>query len=192
MSDVWFISDTHFSHRLVADIRGFTSPEAHDEHVVDVWNSHVARNDIVWHMGDVGMGRLSRFAGTVDRLHGSHIHLVTGNHDECAPGVNRDAHKHQRAWMEHFGSVQPFARRRVNGHPVVMSHYPYSGEGDRDQPDRYREFRLRNEGVALIHGHTHDEGQRVSFDDGTAMVHVGFDAWGRPVHIDEVAAAVGN
>lgn len=182
---VYFTSDTHFSHLLPAQHRGFTTSEEHDEHVVETWNKVVRPDDTVWHLGDVAMGGPARWAHYIDRLNGS-IHLIAGNHDPVHP-MHRDSHQKQRAWLEHFASVQTMARRRLGGvHTVMLSHFPYSGEGQRNMADRHTQYRLRNEGMPLIHGHTHDPDQRLSFDKNTPMVHVGWDAWGRPVSLDEV------
>lgn len=185
MAAVWFTSDTHFCHHLVASLRGFTTTEEHDQHVVETWNAHVRPDDVVWHLGDVSMGGPQRFGPYVERLNGT-IHLIAGNHDGVHP-MHRNATSKQRAWLTHFRSIQTMARRRVNAQSVLLSHFPYTGEGKRDMADRHVQYRLRNEGTALIHGHTHDDTQRLSFDEATPTVHVGWDAWNRPVHIDEVA-----
>src|SRR5262245_15658637 len=123
--DVWFTADTHFDHQLVAGLRGFETPAEHDAFVVERWNATVRPNDQVWHLGDVGMGRLARFADTLRQLNGE-IHLITGNHDEPWPGL-RQSYRRQRAWLEHFATVQAFARRRIEGQNVLLSHFPYEG-----------------------------------------------------------------
>lgn len=189
MSRVFLTSDTHFDHRLVASLRGYGSPVEHDVATVESWNSVVGGRDTVWHLGDVGMGPMRRWKGSVSALNGT-IHLVTGNHDEAAPGVSRKAQKVQREWLEVFASVQPFARIRRGDKNILLSHYPYSGEGSREFEDRYAEYRLRNEGFPLVHGHTHDAKQRLSHDQGTPMFHVGWDAWRRPVELEEVLEAL--
>lgn len=184
MGDVFLTSDTHFDHELVAGLRGFASPAEHDAHVVEVWNSTVRERDTVWHLGDVGMGPLRRWRASVEALNGT-IHLVTGNHDTVAPGVSRRAHRDQREWMEVFASIQPFARLRRGREHLLLSHFPYSGEGSRDMEERFTQYRLRNEGLPLAHGHTHGR-ERFSLDGGTRMVHVGWDAWNAPVPLDTV------
>ncbi|WP_019808835.1 metallophosphoesterase family protein [Saccharomonospora halophila] len=178
---VWFTSDTHFDHRLVAGNRGFAAPAEHDAALVDNWNDLVGPDDEVWHLGDLGMGDPARWVDTVRRLHGR-IHLVTGNHDRCAPGVRRDAHRHQRAWLEFLTSVQPFARRRLDGHTVLLSHYPYVG--DHTATDRYRQWRLPDLGDRLLHGHVHSTDRLHG-----RQLHVGLDAWElRPVAAEEITA----
>lgn len=194
MSNVWFTSDTHFDHRLVAKHRGFTLPDgttpdppAHDAFLVEVWNHHVSPKDTVFHLGDVSIGSLSRSAPWLAQLNGT-IHLIAGNHDAVHP-MNRDSFKKQRAWLEHFASIQTGARRKFNGQEFLLSHFPFDGEGARTGPDRHTQWRLRDEGLPLVHGHTHDPEQRLSFSaNGTPMLHVGWDAWGRPVAQEEAAS----
>lgn len=199
MGTVWFTSDTHFRHRLVAKYRGFTSTgdageltgdiDAHDKAVVGNWNRVVDRSDTVWLLGDVGMGRPEAFWPYVDALAGE-IHLISGNHDAVWPG-HRDAHKHQREWLDHFASVQAFVRRKIAGEQVLLSHFPY--DGDHTAEERYPQYRLPDLGSWLLHGHTHSTERRGPFrlpvcgfgeepQPRGRQLHVGLDAWdGAPV-----------
>jgi calcineurin-like phosphoesterase family protein len=151
VSAVWFSSDTHFLHAMVAGKRGFASSAEHDEAVTERWNRLVRPGDLVWHLGDVGLGNETRVLEQAARLNGRK-QLVTGNHDPCWPG-HRDSRKHQRRWLEVFESVQPFAKIRLDGRHALLSHFPY--EGDHTGEDRATQYRLRDEGAWLIHGHTH-------------------------------------
>jgi len=185
---VWFTADTHFSHELVAGLRGFDSAEEHDRHVVEVWNSMIEDGDVVWHLGDVSIsGSLRRWTPWVAHLNGTR-HLIAGNHDGCHP-MHRNSHKMQADYLMHFDSVQTMARRRIEGREVLLSHFPYDGDHTEDQ--RMTQYRLRNQGVPLLHGHTHSA-EKVTFAPGsTRQVHVGWDAWKRPVSLQEVALLLG-
>lgn len=178
----WFTSDTHFRHAMVAELRGFATAGEHDEAIIANWNDWVDPGDTVWHLGDVGMSR--GFLPLVDRLHGT-IHLITGNHDAVWPG-HRDSHKRQREWLGHFASVQAFARRKIAGRHVLLSHFPY--EGDHTAEDRHEQYRLRDEGLWLLHGHTH--WQHIQWHDGR-QVHVGLDAWDlRPLALSDLERVI--
>jgi calcineurin-like phosphoesterase family protein len=107
-------------------------------------------------------------------------HLIAGNHDPCHP-MHRDAHKWQAAYLQVFASVQPFARRRIRNQDVLLSHFPYVK--DRHEA-RYMQYRLRDEGAWLLHGHTHQSEQRREGRE----IHVGLDAWDlTPVSLDTIA-----
>lgn len=174
---VWFTSDLHFGHRFVAGLRGFDTPEEHDAHLVDQWTRRVGKNDQVWVLGDLAVSSPTAALALVDSLPGVK-HFIAGNHDPCHP-MHRDSHRWQRRYMDVFASVQPFARRRINGAEVLLSHFPYAK--DRHE-SRYMQYRLRDEGAWLLHGHTHDAEQRVEGRE----VHVGVDAWDFapvPIHV---------
>ncbi|MFS0643854.1 hypothetical protein [Siminovitchia sp. 179-K 8D1 HS] len=51
---VYFISDTHFSHRKILDFenRLYSSVEEMDECMIENWSSTITDNDIVYHLGD--------------------------------------------------------------------------------------------------------------------------------------------
>jgi len=180
---VWALSDSHFRHAMVAEKRGFESRDAHDEHIIASVNRLVKPDDILWHMGDVGLGKDEEILEYAARLNGRK-QLITGNHDRSWPG-DRDSRKVQKRWLEVFESVQAFARTRFSGVPVLLSHFPY--HGDHTVNERHTQYRLRDEGAWLLHGHTH------SSDKGGKdhMIHVGLDAWGlKPVSEGEIASMI--
>lgn len=185
MGGVFYSSDTHFLHAFVSGLRGFASPDEHDEAVIANWNAAVRPGDMVWHLGDVGVGNEARILGQAARLNGVK-HLIAGNHDRCWPG-HREARKRQRAWLEVFESVQAFTKTRIDGRTVLLSHLPYEGAGDHTAEERYPQFRLPDLGEWLVHGHTHQPEQV----DGPRSVHAGLDAWGlRPVSEGEIDALI--
>lgn len=182
---IWFTADTHFGHKAMARTgkgwRPFDTLAEHDEHLIQQWNASVRPGDQVWHLGDVGMGHEQSTLACVARLNGTK-HLIAGNHDPVWSG-HRQSHRHQRAWMSLFESVQTFARRRIGkGENFLLSHFPYSG--DHVSEDRFAEFRLRDTGLWLLHGHVHDE-----WAVRGRQVNVGVDVrcW-RPVSLDEVVS----
>jgi calcineurin-like phosphoesterase family protein len=179
---VWFTSDLHFGHRKVAEVRGFETTEQHDEALVDHWEDRVRDADDVWILGDLAASSPTYALGVLAALPGRK-HLISGNHDRTHP-MHRDAHNWQRRYLEVFESVQPFARRRIEGEEVLLSHFPY--ERDRAEP-RHLQYRLRDEGLPLLHGHTHGRERLTTtlVEDAQGLsvrtrveVHVGLDAWG--------------
>jgi calcineurin-like phosphoesterase family protein len=176
---VWFTSDLHLGHRLVAGLRGFNNVEDHDAAIVKGWDRLIRKDDDVWVLGDLCASAPDHALSLIASMRGRK-HLVSGNHDRCHP-MHRDAHNQQRRYLEVFHSVQPFARRKVAGRDVLLSHFPY--ERDREEP-RYMQYRLRDEGAWLFHGHLHTEDQGVGRE-----IHVGVDAWGlTPVDLDTLVA----
>lgn len=184
MGAVWFTSDLHLGHRFVAGLRGFDCVEDHDTHLMQQWESRVTDGDQVWVLGDLAVSRPTQALAIIRSLPGIK-HFISGNHDGCHP-MHRDAHKRTPEYLTAFASVQPFARRKIHGQDVLLSHFPYAK--DRHEA-RYMQYRLRDEGAWLLHGHTHQADQR---QEGRE-IHVGVDAWDfAPVSLHTVEAIIGG
>ena len=187
----FFTSDPHLWHPLVAGLRGFADPAEWSEQFAQTWREQVGRNDVVWVLGDLALGKWREALQLVADLPGTK-HLVSGNHDKCWPG-DIDGARHQRAYLEVFETVGPFARKKVAGRKVSLSHFPI--EGDHTETSRADQWRLRPFDGVLLHGHTHGPEVLTTFQSGeftTTQIHVGLDAWDlRLVSEDEVAALCG-
>lgn len=176
MTKTWFTSDLHVGDPFVADLRGFSSTAAHDGRLSHSWDLQVGLEDKVWVLGDISSGKdeeeqLNALRWIADRP--GRKYLITGNHDGAHPR-HHDSYRWQKRYLQVFECVQPFARRRVGHHRVLLSHFPYAGDGEglRDMPERYTQFRLPNFGDWLLHGHTH-----CSEKVRSRSIHVGPDAW---------------
>jgi len=85
--NLWFISDTHFSHENIlrfskpdgTPLRWFHSAEEMDETMIERWNAVVRPQDHIYHLGDVALNKPS-MERIMPRLNG-HKRLVRGNHD---------------------------------------------------------------------------------------------------------------
>jgi calcineurin-like phosphoesterase family protein len=188
--EVYYTSDTHWNHQsmVIYGWRPFSTVEDMNDMLLTAWNEQVRPKDIVFHLGDWAMGNAAAGLEFVRKVHGT-VHLITGNHD--APWVgHRDALKVQRQWLDAgFASISPFARRRIYGRNVLLSHFPYEGDHRTDKigEDRFNQYRLRDEGLPLLHGHVHDL-WRVR----GRQINVGVDVWAwAPVHQDMLAPIVG-
>lgn len=157
----YWIADLHLGHEKVAKIRGFDSVAEHDSVIVKQLSGLVT-GDQVWVLGDISSGKPEDedyALATLGNIHlhiGVDFHLIAGNHDSVS-SIHRNGYKKQHEWFEAFESIQQFGRIKLNGHHVLMSHYPYarSGDGPGRGEGRYNEFRLPDVGAPLIHGHTH-------------------------------------
>lgn len=153
----YWIADLHLGHEKVAKLRGFANTAEHDAYLLKQLD-RLDYDDELWILGDISSGRPEgeEYAlNCIDPLQ-THKHLIAGNHDSVS-SIHRNGYKKQREWLEVFESVQQFGRIRLNGMNVLMSHYPYarSGDGPGRGEARYREYRLPDTGLPLIHGHTH-------------------------------------
>lgn len=176
---IYYTSDWHLGHLKLAQFRGFETVEEHDEMIIANHNE-VVRNDddIVYVAGDITLssGNLPKVA----RMRGRRV-LVAGNHDAVHP-MHRDAWKHMAKWSEYFEGILPYARRIAAGQEFLISHLPYSG--DHTDEERGMQYRLRNLGMPIVHGHVHST-QVVTWDrtliEGQIVdvpqIHIGLDAW---------------
>lgn len=157
--------------------------EAYDEALIANWNKVIEPwADVeVWVLGDLTLRDPKLIWDKVDRLRGVK-HFLLGNHDRPWPG-NRGGHKHYGEYLEHFETVSLFASLRMEGQQVTLAHCPYTGDRG---PERESQWRLRDVGNPVIHGHTHSKERLSRTERGTLQIHVGLDAW----HLKPVHAAV--
>lgn len=184
----WYTSDLHIGHEKVARLRGFETVEEHDAHVAKMWDERVGINDVVFVLGDIGLTQFeSRVFPWFQERPARALHLVAGNHDPVHPSRS-GALKEQRKWLKVFDTINPYLIRKIEGHRVALSHFPYRSYGDGNDHGeplngRFAEWRVDEElGLPLLHGHTHETFVYTADN----MLHVGWDAWGAPVHESEV------
>lgn len=187
MTARYYWSDLHLGHQKVAEIRGFKTVEGHDEFLMDSWQSTVSPQDHVWILGDISSGGSdgeSKALELIKSLNGTK-HLIAGNHDSVS-SIHRDSWKHQEKFRDVFASVENFARHRIAKTEVLLSHFPYEGDHS-GKEERYSQYRLKDLGSFLIHGHVHDEWLACESAKGSVMLNVGVDKWSTPVHLDKIS-----
>lgn len=191
MTTTWFSADLHLGHKLVSGLRGFGTTDEHDHAVLGNLSHRLARGDSLWVLGDISSGTKSSQLAALARLdelvgdNGVDLHFIAGNHDGVHP-LHRNSLKWDAEYRKVFQSVQPFARRRLAGQKVWLSHFPWRGGGDHTESQRYETVRLNDDGTSwLLHGHTHSSEK---FDPERRMIQVGLDAWDlEPVSIHAIS-----
>lgn len=140
-----------------------------DDDLIARWNAVVRPRDIVWVLGDYALGDPDRALAYLPSLNGRK-RLVTGNHDRAWVG-HRSAHRYTGDYLDAgFELVTPWARARLAGQDVLLSHFPYTG--DHTPKDRFPEYRLPDVGKWLIHGHVHN-----AWKVNGRQINVGVDVW---------------
>lgn len=183
----FFTADLHLGHRNIARYEpgraqsaGVAALQASaddetqsrlDSFLINRWNEVVGPDDEVWLLGDACMGRLDRTIGQLGRLLGR-IVLVPGNHDRVWAGD----HRRDQWWNRYLDAgideiVDGTATLELADGPVVdVDHFPY--EGDSEDEDRYVDWRPKDNGRVLLHGHVHS-----SWRTNGRMINVGVDVW---------------
>lgn len=174
---VFFTSDTHFGHKFVSELRGFSEVEDMNEELVEKWNSVVGTDDTVYHLGDAVMGGFATNSHYIGRLNGHKI-LISGNHDRHFYGLKNYEDKAQKYYDAGFAEVTDGRPEEIlmPGVGVVsICHFPYVPDERHDE--RYNEYHPKDKGNWILHGHVH-ELWRVR----DRQINVGVDVWdGFPV-----------
>ena len=172
---IWFSSDPHLGHEMVAHLRGFESAVEHDAALRLNMKKQVRDGDTIYWLGDMAFNgwkeRIQWFRGAFPYVE---QHVILGNHDRAHP-INSRAHAYVGDFLDVFNSASLFARVGYKGKGALLSHFPYNS--DHTEADRYTQYRLRDEGKPLFHGHTHLPNRISLSEKGTPMIHVGLDAW---------------
>ena len=177
MSNIWFTSDLHFSHKqeFLWSPRGFKDQHEMNEALVENWNKIVKPEDTVYDLGDIALTDIKDAVTYIRQLHGRH-YWIYGNHDtkkkinfliDEVPNLYDIGY----AWM-------------LQDQHIYLSHYPaLTANFDDKKFSRH---------VVALHGHTHQRTNWLQVDN-PFMYHVGVDSHNNtPVHIDEVLADIRN
>jgi calcineurin-like phosphoesterase family protein len=126
----WLISDTHFFH---ANIGQYCSrPDGWQDLIIKNWNHFIQPDEIVFHLGDLALGKKEDTEALVPLLNGK-LYLIRGNHDRR--GI---------AFYQNLGITlvkDPYPFIHSSGQNLIFSHRPISPL----PPD-----------VLNLHGHIHN------------------------------------
>lgn len=181
MTSRWFCADLHFGHAKVAGLRGFANTDDHDAAVMAGLRSCLSKGDTLWLLGDLTMGGKHREIAALEALgkfaqeRDVTMHLILGNHDRAHPQHTNSARAERdaRQYMETVGIARRI--KVADGGRALLSHFPYTG--DHTATERYTQWRLPDEGMPLIHGHTHSTEKVSHSQAGTVQVCASLDAW---------------
>lgn len=187
---IFYTADLHLGHAYVAQLRGFDSADAHDTCILENIAAALSSNDTLFVLGDVTNGKderedelaYAKLKGTLDAIGGVDAHLILGNHEAAHPLHSKAHIALQRNYYRNtFQSITTHATHKFARNRAMIHHFPYSG--DHSSPEsRFEEYRLRDYGKPIVHGHTHAT-TPISFStQGSVQCCVSVDAWGlRPV-----------
>jgi calcineurin-like phosphoesterase family protein len=172
--NVAFTSDLHIGHdkAFIYEARGFGRIDQHDRAVEKAL--HSLRCEHLFIVGDVMMGsnKVERLLELFNLLPYP-VSLILGNHDPSARVLE---------------AIDPLANAQItlDDTPIAMCHFPADFVDHRGRD--FSDFMPPDDGGVLIHGHTHSENKVTRSEYGTRQVHVGWDAWRRPVFGSELLA----
>ena len=179
MSNIWFTSDLHLSHKaeFLWGPRGFKDQHEMNEAIVENWNKVVKPDDDVYNLGDMALTDPEDALKYIKQLNGRHW-WIYGNHDtqnkiDYFMDEVPNLHSVGYAWV-----------LKVGKQSIYMSHYPaLTANFDDKQFSRH---------VIALYGHTHQQTNFLLIDN-PFLYHVGMDSHNcTPVHIDEILADIRN
>lgn len=171
----WFSSDFHLGHGRILEFEAAARPFADLEEMwavmVERFNACVAPGDELILVGDNAFN--DRWAARIPRDLNGRITALAGNH---CPFFQRRSHakveKAKAAYLAMgFEAVgNGLELTLADGTEVLVDHFPYYG--DHTMEERYEEYRPRDDGKPLIHGHVHSMWRTLDH-----MINVGVDVW---------------
>lgn len=152
----FYTSDLHIGHKNICAYTNrhkFTTPETHTEWIRQIWNSSVGRGDIVYHLGDLYVGKhYEQLAEFLTSLNGQKI-LIKGNHD-------RQQHLDRLLSDGHIAAWYDYKQLHFDDKTLVcLFHYPITIWNERHRKSIH------------LHGHSHG-----SFNGDGKILDVGLDS----------------
>jgi len=166
VTNIWFVSDTHFGHANIIRYceRPFKDVHEMDEVLIKNWNERVKPGDLVYHLGDFALSAPAEVPNYVRRLNGT-IQLIHGNHDRFLKQKRNDNYG--------FNWIGPYKEIKIDGQLIVLCHYPFLT------------WRSSHRGSWALHGHCHGNLKR---DMAARRLDIGVDCWNyKPISLEEVA-----
>lgn len=183
---IYFTSDQHIGHENIVHNLGAGRPFRNLYHMHTVirnnWYRTVQPEDIVYVMGDIAMGDFMENILFYENLPGVKK-FIPGNHDKIGSLKSVNYNTKFTPVYEQVGfeilpeNTDIIIDTSYGPQKVLLSHYPYEEIAHQDGPDRtdkFRKVRPVNEGLPLIHGHTHST-ERFN-PQQPLQFHIGVDA----------------
>ena len=184
---VFFTSDFHGEHAqpFLWESRGFASPQAHTDGVIQSINDRVGTHDHLFNLGDFVLNcSREKFEQILSRINCQNIYFLWGNHNSQV----KQAYK--ETILKDFGrqdiEVYPVRYKNlifigsyfeaiINGQPIVMSHYPlYS-------------WNFMRKGSWMLSGHEHCAvKEHLPEGNGGKILDVGWDYYKKPLAFEEI------
>lgn len=187
-ANTFFTSDHHFGHANIIGYcqRPFADANEMDGQMLRRWNERVGPEDTVYYLGDFCL-QDRRVAPLLAGLNG-HKHLIMGNHDSCHPCKKAAALKRGIYYRAGFETLELERTMTIAGQSVLLTHMPYmeAEPAEGGYQPKFAQFRPRNQGGWLVHGHVHEK-----WKTKDRMINVGVDVWDfYPVPLADIARLI--
>ena len=197
MSNIWFVSDTHYSHKNLClgvsdwddktkSCRNFQTLEEMNELIVNNINKYVKEDDILYHLGDWSFGGIENIWEFRKLIKCKNIYLVPGNHDHHIKSnkilPNCIIRTFNLNSKDVFIEILPeLTKITIDKKEVILCHFPLE------------EWENMDRGSIHLHGHSHHTKDYTDLNMYTKRMDVGMD-WEefRPYSWEEIKEIMGD
>jgi calcineurin-like phosphoesterase family protein len=181
----FFSSDWHLGHKreFVWQARGYNSPEAHTDGIINKVNEMVGELDHIIYVGDFCLNSLEeQFEDYISRIRCQNIYMLWGNHNNPIERL----YKNEIKKMGHGEGCEVYPLRykniifvgnylelNIDGQMINVCHYPLQG------------WNHQRHGAWMIHGHEHGK-LKSSLPENPKgkILDLGWDVFPYPVSFD--------
>jgi calcineurin-like phosphoesterase family protein len=171
----YFTSDTHFNHAKIIEVcsRPFLNVEEMNQALINNWNARVQPGDLIYLIGDVGLGNKADLLNILPKLKGQKF-LVLGNHDvPFIKGSLKDKLRPFFIKIENMMEIKvPDLEKSSKRQRITLCHFAM------------KIWNHSHYGAWQLHGHSHGS---LHNDPYSLQADVGVDCWNySPVSYDEL------
>lgn len=192
MSNIWFTSDTHHSHKNICigvsewddkakSCRNFQTLEEMNKLIVSNINKYVKEDDILYHLGDWSFGGIENIWKFRKQIKCKNIYLVPGNHDhhikknkilpnvwlEYNVGFVNECPIHDHCSFVNsrdlFSVLPELSKIIIDKQEIILSHFPLE------------EWENMDKGSIHLHGHSHHTKDYTDLNMYSKRMDVGMD-----------------
>lgn len=202
--NIYVVSDLHINHHKLCTgyddhferTRKYSTVAEMNNDIVRQWNDIVTPDDIVIFLGDFTLNTpggklLETFNEYCEKLNFKHMYVIRGNHDyrlfeKLYPVKDT---------FSNITLVSDYILLENNSKKYLFQHFNYDNElnphdGTSGNPTVLNHYMQNNVKIDyLVHGHTHELAKTsiVKSNYGNMVENnVSWEAWYRPVHLDEL------
>lgn len=173
-------SDHQLFDEALVKWRFSTDIEALHERYARDWDETVPEDATIVILGDAIAYNVTESLDWYAERPGRKI-LITGNWDEINPLKPGFTNLSKfMAWSEVFSGIYDRGSIKIDDQQFLASHYTY-GNAEKKPLLVEQGVGWKDTGMPLLHGHTHSRKRASRSKAGTLQIHVGIDAWKKPV-----------
>jgi len=170
---MFVIGDTHFYHKNIIEYcnRPFKNEIEMNEYIIDKWNSKVSNNDIIFHLGDFGIGwdknfksKRECYKNLMSKLKGKK-YLIRGNHDSETRSFYLDI------GFEEVYNYYIFDKYLLVHYPLEINEFL----NEKEKNFIYSLKQFEKLGFTIIHGHTHNRNTKLKNHINVSVENINYE-----------------